>query len=235
MVGLKKNTAAVLILIVFLSSLTGCGNIVNLSEEEQDVVAEYAAQAVLKHDKNYKSKLEKVTSAKTETSAEISGETETASDEKIIKENVSDDHEDETEVSYSDAFGFSPVSIAYTGFEICESYPAEGDMTFRLNAAENTHLLVLKFNVSNNTGSPKDVNMMSAGIHIKLDVNEESKYSALVTLLLNGLNTYSGTLADGENKELVLVFQVPYEDENSISELVMNVSGNTSSASFKLK
>ena len=61
MINLKKYGVVLLGAAIVAGTLSGCGTSMYLSEKEQNLVAEYAAQIVLKHDKNYISKLEKVT------------------------------------------------------------------------------------------------------------------------------------------------------------------------------
>lgn len=233
MINLKKYGVVLLGAAIVAGTLSGCGTSMNLSEKEQSLVAEYAAQIVLKHDKNYISKLEKVTtdSETTDKSDLNSSEEETTKAEDISSSGT----ETLEQNDFSGAFGFEPVSVTYTGLVLCDSYPQTDEMTFKLNATENTKLLVLKLNAANKTENPVDVKMMSSDTSIKAKLNDGSSYSALLTLLLDGLNTFNGTLQAGENKELVLVFEVPVQNEGDIQSLQLNVTGNGQNESFDLR
>lgn len=233
MFNLKKYGPVVLSVVVMSGVLSGCANSVELSENEQNLVAEYAAQVVLKHDKNYISRLEKVTTAKTESeTTKSTDKTDSTSESETV---VSKENETIKENNFSDAIGFESLDVKYTGFVLCDSYPQTGDLTFKLNSENNTKLLVLKFNVANNTSSPVTVKMMSADTLITLNVNGTDSYKALLTLLLDGLNTFNGTLQAGEDKEQVLVFQIPSMNEQDISELTLDISSGSSFDSFDLK
>lgn len=228
----KKIMAVSLVMVMVAGCLSGCAKKVDLTEDEQNLVAEYAAQVVLKHDKNYNGKLkeidtEEVTSKNKETSTDnVNANTE---------QGTEPDSNIDLKSSLSDAFGFGALTVNYTGYQVLDTYPDTSDVAFVLKSTEDTRLLILKFNVSNQTGNAVDVPMMSFDTAIKSTINGSESYSALVTLLMDGLNTFSGTVAAGETKELVLAFQTPYSDENSISSLQLKVSKNGDSAIFDLK
>lgn len=228
----KKITAISLVMVIIAGCMSGCAKKPDLTEEEQNLVAEYAAQLVLKHDKNYNGKLkeidtEEVTSNNKET---------TVFNEKNDNRNtgtISDGNIDSK--SFSDAFGFGALTVNYTGYQVLDTYPQTSDVAFVLKSTGDTRLLILKFNVSNQSDNAVDVPMMSFDTSIKSIINGNDNYSALVTLLMDGLNTFSGTVAAGESKELVLAFQTPYNDENSIDSLQLKVSKDGNSTIFDLK
>lgn len=228
----KKITALSLAMVMAAGCMSGCAKKINLTEEEQNLVAEYAAQLVLKHDKNYNGKLkeidtEEVTSDNKETTA-VNDKNGSQNTETISAGNIDSK-------SYSDAFGFGALTVDYTGYQVLDTYPQTSDVAFVLKATEDTGLLILKFNVSNRSDNAVDVPMMSFDTSIKSIVNGADNYTALVTLLMDGLNTFSGTVAAGESKELVLAFQTPHKDESSIDSLQLKVSKDGNSTIFDLK
>lgn len=229
----KKITAISLIMVIVAGCMSGCAKKPNLTEEEQNLVAEYAAQLVLKHDKNYNGKLKEIDTE--EVTSNNNKETTVTNDNNGSQNTgtVSDGNIDSK--SFSDAFGFGALTVDYTGYQVLDTYPQTSDVAFVLKSTDDTELLILKFNVSNRSDNAVDVPMMSFDTSIKSIINGSDNYSALVTLLMDGLNTFSGTVAAGESKELVLAFQIPYKDENSIDGLQLKVSKNGNSTIFDLK
>ena len=79
-----------------------------------------------------------------------------------------------------------------------------------MSATEGKKLLVLKFQAKNNSGAELTLNMEQTKSHFKIDVNG-TRENALTTMLLNDMTYYEGTLGAGEETELVLVCEVPYD------------------------
>lgn len=233
----KRISSVGLIIMLASGLLAGCAKKVELTEEEQDLVAEYAAQIVLKHDKNYNSKLKEVETEETvkeDSSDKPSDITDDNNIETVSDDNIHTDNANNA-ASLSDAFGFTGLTIEYTGYQVVDSYPQTSDMAFVLNPTGDMKLLILKFNVKNNTDSTVDVNMMPVETVLKSVVNDNSKYNALVTLLMDGLNTFSGPVNAGESQELVLAFHTPFQDDGSIESLSLQVSKDGSTSIFDLK
>lgn len=227
----KKIMAVSLVMVMVAGCLSGCAKKVDLTEDEQNLVAEYAAQVVLKHDKNYNGKLKEI-----DTEEATSKNKETATNNVIVNTEQGTEPNSNIDLkSLSDAFGFGALTVNYTGYQVLDTYPDTSDVAFVLKSKADTRLLILKFNVSNQTENAVDVPMMSFDTTIKSTINGSESYSALVTLLMDGLNTFSGTVAAGETKELVLAFETPNSDENSINSLQLKVSKNGDSSIFDLK
>lgn len=233
-----KRISSVALIITMASGLfSGCAKKVELTEEEQDLVAEYAAQIILKHDKNYNGKLKEIDAeepSKEEDSNKSSDITDGNNEETASNDNTQDGNTVNAD-SFSEAFGFTGLTVEYTGYQVADSYPQTSDMAFVLNPTGDMKLLILKFNVKNNTESTVDVGMMPAETVLKSVINENSRYTALVTLLMDGLNTFSGPVNAGESKELVLAFQTPFTDNSSIESLSLQVSKDGGTSIFDLK
>lgn len=226
----KRLVALSLVMVLVTGFMSGCAKKVDLTKEEQELVAEYAAQLVLKHDKNYNGKLKEIDTKETATNNKTP-ETDSHAgnaDETLPANNGSSE-------SFSEVFGFGALNVDYSGYQVLDTYPQTSDVAFVLKATEGTGLLILKFNVSNPTGSAVDVPMMPFDTSVKSVINDNDNYSALVTLLMDGLNTFSGTVAAGESRELVLAFQTPYTDGNAIDSLKLKVSKDGNNSIFNLK
>lgn len=229
------------------SLLTGCGNAIpELTEEQQELVVEYAAGTLLKYDKNHENRLLEVSEleaieAKTaemqKASMQTSDVQEEADPAEVDKQEIMDETaseatvidntqpEENVYVSIEDFLQLEQLTFRYVGFEVVEEYPnqeqGEG-LFFVMNATEGKKLLVVKFQADNTSGSNVELNMNQIGARFKIAVDGEEK-NALTTMLLNDMAYYQGTIAAGESKELVLVCEVPTEKAQGIAtlELVM--------------
>lgn len=230
-----KKISVVLCSIGIACALTACGDAMpELTEEENELITEYAVGLLLKYDKNHNSRLVDLTQyeeeqdnkkAQEEEPKEESGE-EKADTAENDNEGIKEDYEglsaDNTEVieqpaarSIEEFYGIEDFSFQYTGYELLDEYPQmpenEEDIFFAMQATAGTKLLVLKFNAVNNSGTEKELNMLSYGMKARISVNDESAKGALSTMLLNDLQTYKGTLGAGESTELVVIVEVPAE------------------------
>lgn len=222
-----------------LSCMSGCATATVLTAQQQDMVAEYSAKAVLKHDKNYKkTKIVDVEETESETTKGIDEiEEETLfSDSKADEESTTVAIDDDTKEVHSDMaelLDFSPATLTYTGMDIVKTYPDTNETQFVLNATQGNNLLILKFNLANNTADSVNIPMLTNAVSLKAEINGVNSYSALLTLLLDALNTYSGTLESGQNENLVLVYEIP-ENEN-VEKLNLIIKSASGKDTFELK
>lgn len=229
-----------------VTGVTGCGKAIALTQEQQNLVVEYSAQSVLKHDKNYKElKVKKIkdeqetTTGTADTDSDITPVTDDNQD--TNSGNTDSDNEQNTVTDaeanskdMAEAIGMSPVTLTYTGMDVTSKYPDTSDTQFVLNATEGKSLLVLKYNMTNNTASDINVPMMASDTTLKASVNGK-EHSALLTLLLDALNTYTGTISPGQSIPLVLVFQISQEEGKDIQSLNLIVKSADAKTTFNLK
>ncbi len=241
----KKITGTVMLL--FIAALAaGCGNkIPEMTEQQQELIVEYAAGTVLKYDKNYESKLVELTIEETAGSEPVKEE-ETSEAEKDEEEVVNGSGEEVTVIDNTEAvttvasieefMQIDSIAITYTGYETCDMYPENNEgseLFFFMNATQGNKLLVLKFNIENFSGAEKEVNIAQSNVRFKVSVDGVEK-NALTTMLLNDLAYYNGVLAPGESAELVLVCEVPVEQSENISSLALVLKSVDNEATISL-
>lgn len=213
---------------------TGCSSI-DVSSEDEELIVEYAVNSVLNHDRNYIVKL-----AERETEAE---EPTTWLSENTDREETGENTDSNGGnnsgnpggiVSVNEAFGIDGFTVKGNGYEMVNKYPNDNS-GFSMVAISDSDLLVLKFNVTNNSSSKAALNMVDSEYSYRCLVNNKVRLNAQVTALLNGMNTWNGSFEPGETKEMVLVFQISEEvsaDINSISIAVVK-DGNVKTAAIK--
>lgn len=227
-------------IICFALTMAGCSNAIpEMTKEQQELVVEYAAGAVLRHDKNYESKLVELTLEETQAKE---GEAVPTPEPERTEPKAADvsviDNTETAEMVYSiESFlQLDAVSITYEGYEIDDFYPNENeseDLYFIMNATEGNKLLVLKFRAENISTTDTELDILQSNIRFKIDVNGVEK-NALTTLLLNDLAYYQGTLAAGESTELVLVCEISDQLTEEISSLSLVMKSADDTATIPL-
>ena len=228
-------------------ALTACSDAMpELTEEENEVITEYAVGLLLKYDKYHESRLVDLTAYEEE---QDSIEEETPEEEIIeeVEENQEEPSGENTEIieapeepvvsSIEDFYGIQGFSFRYTGYELLNEYPAiaenEADAFFAMQATDGTQLLVLKFQVTNNSGTDQELNTLNYGMRSRITVNDETPKNVLSTLLLNDLQTFSGMLAANDSTELVAIIEVP--QGISIQNISMQLRNDSDSAAIVLQ
>lgn len=237
----KMRPFIILLAGTLIVSLSGCGNTIPaLSEEQEALVVEYASTAVLKHDANYQGKLVDLSTLSNEedtpeeeTMQATAEETDIPKEPEQMQEPQQDvlsaeQAEAEIQADAEQILGLQDVSLTYSGYEVDEFYPKNGnEIYFVMNATPGNNLLVVKFTLRNLLNEEQDIQIQPGTVRVKIIMNGEEK-NALTTMLLNDLATYQGTLGPNEETELVVVGEYPVEDLqvlDSLSVKLKNESG----------
>lgn len=225
---------------------TGCSNeIPELSETQQAQVVDYAAGIVRKYNKNQSIKLKSLEETQQVVQAKL--EAQKALDEMMAnkaKEESSLQPDPEVavvdtpqtiEATMESALKADGISITYSDYAIKDFYPDTADgMYFLMDATAGNKLLVVKFTAQNNSGADAMLDVIGTGSRFRVQVNGETK-KALTTMLLNDLANYQGTIPAGESEELVVVCEIPEEQEGSIESLALNIRNADGTATVTLK
>ncbi|MDY3774444.1 MAG: DUF4352 domain-containing protein [Eubacterium sp.] len=235
---MRKNRCLLLGLCMSMILLSGC-SVAELSEENQDKVAEYAAQVVLRHDANYENKL--VTSsqenpiseeiATPEPSAVVTATPEAASTPDS-SETGGQPEEQFQEVSLDELYQIQDVSIAYQSYDICSKYPEKSD--YPMTAKKGEKFLVLNFEAKNQTDSKKKVDLIQRRINYELMLDETMYNPTIVMLTNGGLNYFKTTLSPGEVQKVVLMYNIPKE-ETKAKTMVLTIKDGEKAHTILLK
>lgn len=236
----KMRPFIILLAGTLIVSLSGCGNTIPaLSEEQEALVVEYASTAVLKHDANYQGKLVDLSTLSNEeetpeeeTTQEPVEEADIPKEPEQMQESQQDvfsaeQAEAEIQADAEQILGLQDVSLTYSGYEVDEFYPKNGnEIYFVMNATPGNNLLVVKFTLRNLLNEEQDIQIQPGTVRVKIIMNGEEK-NALTTMLLNDLATYQGTLGPNEETELVVVGEYPVEDLQVIDSLSVKLKNES--------
>jgi len=229
-----KKKYLIFTMILLLLFITGCQKI-NIPEGKESQIIEYAVNSVKKHDKNYIIKLPEI---ETETTIEettwYSGDnnnpTNTQGETTTSNTTVNNNY------TVNEVMSMPGFDINYKDYVVSNNYPEDaGDLGFNMIATKGFDLLVLKFNVTNNTGADNIFNTLDLKYSYKAIVNNSTKLNAQATALLDSLNTYNSVIKKGETKEMVLVFQIKEDISSTIARIDLSVTANNISKTAALK
>lgn len=239
---------------VLMISLSGCGNAIpDLTEEQHDMVTEYAAQLLLKYDANYQNSIlteEQSREAEEELirDAELAAliQEQQAMQQAAEQNNNGDGKEEgssepETPV-YTDVDSFlglsDSVEIEYAGYLVCDSYPESAQANDWQGVARatssNSKLVVFSFTLKNVSGSDYMLDMASLGAKFSFRINGNITKTSLTTLLTNDLMMYRDTIPAGETVEAVLLIEMPVSDTESFTGIKMTMKLGDSRAETTL-
>lgn len=228
--------------------LTGCGNTMpELTEEENDLITEYAVSLLLQYDKNSTSRLidlaayeeergiieENAEAVKEAEALDAESEEERSSLE--VDTEVVDLTEEAKASTIEEFYGIDGFSFQYMGYDFKTEYPDmaenEADAFFAMEATEGMQLMIMKFHVINQYGT--ELNMLNYDTKLRVSINGESSKSALSTMLLNDLQTYKGIPEADGSTELVVIVEVP--NGTNVDTLSLTLRNGSDSTTISLQ
>lgn len=237
--------------------LTGCvDHMPELSAEQSDIIAEYAAGLLLKYSSNYNYKIaseEEVAAAmaarqETAENAEVNetqsgaAETEDAESQSTASSGTQLP-EPETEVTqvqvvtdldFAAELDIDDLIIRYQSFEICSSYPQD-NTGFSVSAAQGRKLLVIHFDLEGLPEEDIDCNLFDYDIKMHVNINGASSVPALSTMLPNDIASYMDVVQAGEIVDVVAVMEISDMTEEEIQTLTLSASADGKSCTAQLK
>lgn len=234
----KKN----LIMILFAAwMLTGCTSVIELTSEEEDLIAEYAAGSVIDaywEDKNKfntsgnsTSILPLVTEAPT--TDNIKGpESQNTQNVTQPADSVTVETTAPTTVGTStdstndlvQALGITGVEVTQLQYYVVDKYP-EDMYAFTVDAASGKKLLVVEYDVWNSVDAPATMTVNTEGVVIKAVINGSKKVNVHKTLLNNDImNMNEKSFDAGQAETGVLIFMINEDDAADITSVNIEIT-----------
>ncbi len=223
---MKMNKIRRIIVLGMVSCmLMGCGNeIPELTEEEAALIATYAADVTLGHNKESSSRLID-TEAETARLEELSEKID-----KMKKEKAEEEEEEQEDVKYTktsenaaenvqkpeniaEFIGLDGLQVNYEGYAVEKSYAADDTEEWEptLDATVGKNLLVIKLKVTNITDAPVVADVLSKDMLFSIEGDNGINSMALVTMLLNDFAFAQDEIGAGESRQYVLITQIDEE------------------------
>lgn len=209
-----KRVGCVLTVLTLSLLLTGCG--AEVSEEQNRIMAEYAADLLLKYDANYQSRLldsEEMPDSGTESEAPTEASDQEDSSSATEAESGTEDSRQPVEPEVTELagiLGLEEVSITFSDCTFTDSYPSEEqpDPYVDLVADEGYTLAVLHFNIRNLSTQEREIDLLHNQVSYQLLLNGSKTAKPMLTILTEDLGTFQGTVSGEGEQPAVLVFQI---------------------------
>lgn len=228
---MPKKIIGLTLIILCGTLLSGCNAVVDLTDEETTLIAEYAADLLLKYDVNYTDRIDEGEKAILEVAdEELDTEKLTPDTQAVLESTPITEYEDtEDEVVEQDIAkiaGITGVSITYKDYLLTSKYPAEDEESesVYLEASDGYQLLVLRFRVKNTTQEPVDISMLDREVNYSIVCNESKMAKPMLTILLEDLETLETTVSPEQKQEAVLIFQIADDMEENLASIELKVT-----------
>lgn len=231
--------------------LTGCVDAMpDLTEEQSALIAEYAADMLLKYSPNYNYRIadeetlaeettEEMIEEATQEQSEVAQEEQTqesVNEMETVEAENSLNVIDASEAEFAETFGVDGVEIRYDFLEVCSSYPkGESGSGFSVNAPEGKSLIVISFTVENKSEEPIICDLFEKDLDVSMNLNNSNYKKISSTLLVNDFTTYMEEIPAGENREVVIVAETGEISEENINSCILRISSDDASITVKLK
>lgn len=238
---MKKKFLLFLAAGMLVLGLAGCGEnqIPDLTDEEMQMVGEYAAITLMRYDASHRSRLVDYSLLMETPEPEVTPEPE-ATKEPAGMDPVDDtpvigvDSQTGTSSNIEETLGLPEgISITYLDYALYDNYP-EGEDSFTIPATEGKKLLVLSFSVSNASGQDQTIDLRSMEPEFRITVNDDYTRRALMTMLENDLSIFKGSIPAGGSETAVLVIEVDGETANHITAITLKLKNELNSYTIQL-
>lgn len=245
---MKKVITGLLVLLC-MAALTGCGkNDISLTNEENDLVAEYIAGTLLKYSYDNEWKYQKLNTAQktgVTTTAGNNSSTQTPSQSQAgnsQKPTASSSSAASTATvsasgtagttstdlmgSLPSALGLSGVTVKYKDYVTGSSYPS--DAYISVPAQQGYKVVAVELTLTNTSGQAVTLNS-SGNVTFKLEVGGTGvvNYASILKNDITALKNVS--LAAGASKDVVVLFQVKESDASSVAGSSMTATSSGTS------
>lgn len=240
--------------------LTGCvDSMPELTAEQSDIIAEYAAGLLLKYSSNYDYKIaseeevaaamaakqevpepeteqETVTDMEQQTEDETGQGTPSSETQQTESETESGTEQIQfvADLDFAAELGIDDLIIRYQSFELCSSYP-QNNSGFSVSAAQGKKLLVMHFDLEGLPEEDVDCNLFDYDIKMRVNVNNTASAAVLSTMIPNDLASYMDVVKAGEIVDVVAVAEIDDMTEEEIQTLTLQTASNGRTCTVMLK
>ena len=221
--------------------LTGCASVPSLSEEQNDAIAEYMADNLLKHDKNYSGTIKLNSSVESTTPEPVvtARPVSTVTPEEPVKtSDVNENTEtpgttkepEQNYVSLSDAFNVSGFDVKFKGYK-CSTNISTRDSN--ISSGKGKKLFVVKMKFKNNTNAAKKIDMTKNNSQYSLSVDGKQMEQPLLTIASDDIHFIKQNVASKKSLNGIIVFEIP--SDTKIKNVVLEVTNNNAVAQLNIK
>ncbi|MCI8337395.1 MAG: hypothetical protein HFH62_01765 [Lachnospiraceae bacterium] len=215
--------------------LVGCGtDVPDLSRVDNNVAAQYVADALLRGDKHYDESLDYDHSILEPTHTPEPTPVPTATpgnDGEPGGGQGTQDTPQVSNVSLSELYGIPGVAIEQSTYEVKNSYGAGKYAAITPKAGKK--LAVVYFKVSNDTGKAKKVALDGKNVDIQLYLNGKSEGRPLLSIADGDMQSFNEKIGAGKKKQGVLLFEIDKSVKIDKLEVQFGTEGRQASVAVR--
>lgn len=219
---MKRIGKILTVSVMALVLCTACGvkSQIELTDEQNEMVAEYLSGLLLKHNLRYEDALiyaSQEEEAKT-TSKSSNGAKQTKDSDTTKKKNSDSQEKNSAESVVSadngyakleDIYGSLGCKVSVSNAKLCSSYPENSDASYYpIDAPKGKKLLVVTFKVKN-MGKARNISFTDSNVTFRIDDGQGMTSQPLLTALTDDIQFFKSDIGGGKWKQAVLVFEVP--------------------------
>ena len=239
---MKKRFLLFLAAGILVLGLAGCGEnqIPDLTDEEMQMVGEYAAITLMRYDANHRSRLVDYSLLMETPEPEVTPEPvetkepagmDPVDDTPVISEGIGNGSATMEEVLELP----EGLSVVYMGEELHKIYYPEGENSaLSLPAAEGKQILALSFSIMNASDQEQSVDFLSMAPEFRVTVNGTYTRRALMTNFENDMSLYKGTIPAMQSVPLAILIEVEDTDAENLSSISLNLKNESNSCTIQL-
>jgi hypothetical protein len=215
--------------------LTGCASAISLTENEENMIAEYMAKGLLDSQEEYTQALLEPTPTPEPTPEPTQPPKELATPTPVTSEPTpggepSTSTNQQANADFAQVMGMTNIKVEYTKYETVANL---SESSYALEAAKGKELLVVYFDVTNTSKKALQFSLGDLDISYLLDLNMELKLKPLITSKNNDLRYIDLSIKKNETIETLLVFEV--DKSVKIKDANLIISREDKTAIIKLK
>lgn len=209
----RKITAVGMALLVAVC-MAGCTKAKNLTEEENNMVAQYAANIIIENSYKYKTR--------------YPDSQNTSEEETTIAENEAETTPSETETTpependmFTAAVNTTGITAKYNGYKVVKEYPDHDDALFTFEAQSGYSFVVFNIELSNTGEKNVSLNTAKDNPLYKIKLNNRN-YNNYANLLLNDISGLKDVAIEAHGTyDAVLVFMVEDKEINNVKSMIV--------------
>ncbi|WP_099468443.1 hypothetical protein [Konateibacter massiliensis] len=232
------------ILVLAALVLAGCGEQpIDLTEQESQAIATYAAHVTLQYDKNYSRKLVAVSTEETEEATEevmsdaeeqvnlpqdkqgeaavqnvSDGEATAEGEEAVGEAELSEPEITQEAASIAELFKQEDFQITYEGALFGKKY-MNIDRGNTAQANNDDLFLILNFKVTNMTEETQVCDIASLAPRLRVSINGAEYVDVYDSMLNNDLSVLYTEIGANSTQDAILLIEIPQEYNNNVSTL----------------
>lgn len=237
-----KKRCFVLVAVLLSLQITGCGAI-NLTTQEKNVIAEYIANILLKHDTTYEPTFqydleeeEPIEKPEKKPKKKPKKKKEEKEDTTVQKEQTTGNTPKKNDTKKYTAISTvykSNLKVSSSGYSFYKTYPERVNAILPIEASAGNTICIVNLKLKNSSASSKKLNFLQDSYSYQLEVDSKKTYKAVQSLLVDDIQYLDVELKAGKSCQAIVAFEIPEKAKKKSLKLLVTKGSNT--AALKIK